>query len=80
MIISREKLDQARAEAKEYLEYSIYTLSMMLGIDPEEINEEWVALTEETLSVSPPTNQEDAAALQCLVEQVKAYSKISPLE
>jgi len=40
MALSLEKAELAKAEAKKYLEYSSYSLCLMLGIDPDNVNSE----------------------------------------
>ena len=40
MSLSPEKIELAKAEAKKYLEYSSYSLCLMLGIDPDNVENE----------------------------------------
>lgn len=40
MTLSLEQASLAKAEAKKYLEYSIYSLCIMLGIDPDNVENE----------------------------------------
>lgn len=84
MNISQEKLQTAKQEAVEYLEYSIYTLSIMLGVDPEIIDDSWIQSTEILLNENEQSGVNASgvdhdAALRCLVQQVKAYAKIAPV-
>jgi hypothetical protein len=38
MALSDEQKQQARQEAKQYLEYSIYVLALSLGVNPETLD------------------------------------------
>lgn len=40
MALSPEQIALAKAEAKKYLEYSSYSLCLMLGVDPDNVNSE----------------------------------------
>lgn len=75
--LSEELKQKARQEAIEYLEYSIYTMSVLLGIDIQEIDAAWAEKTEQDLAFMDSNGSDNAAALRCLVDQVKAYVKIS---
>lgn len=80
MIIKQEILDRAKTEAIEYLEYSIYTLSILAGVDPQDIDAQWIAATESQISSASDAESQEILVLKCLLTQVKAYSKIASIE
>lgn len=70
MALTNEQKNQAKQEAKQYLEYSIYTLSLILGLDPESLDEN-------------TTNDEDKEleanrwnSMESLIKQIQAYAKL----
>ena len=70
MALSQEQKQKAKNEAKEYLEYSIYTLSLILGINPETLDENFV---------NPESQEVDLGrwkSFECLIKQVQAYSAL----
>lgn len=38
MALTTERLEQAKAEAREFLEYSVFKIGLTLGLLPEEIS------------------------------------------
>ena len=70
MTLSNEQKDLAKAKAKEYLEFSIFTLALMLGVNVEEIDESW------TNQVNKEENYSLWEAHNSLELQVKAYYKL----
>lgn len=70
MALTNEQKNQAKQEAKQYLEYSIYTLALILGLDPESLDEN-------------TTNDEDKEleanrwnSMESLIKQIQAYAKL----
>jgi hypothetical protein len=66
MALSAEKIAQAKSKAKDYVEYSLYVLALLLNVDLEEIDEN---------STNPidPANVETYNAYECLLMQAKVY-------
>jgi hypothetical protein len=71
MALTEEKMQEATAKAKEYLEYSIFTLALMLNIDLVDLDETW------TNPVPENPNSDLWNAHQCLYIQLQAYNKIA---
>lgn len=72
MALSSDQISAARAEAKKYLEYSSYSLCFMLGIDPDNIENEIdsgvVNMTEHGYNTNHVTQLQ--AAVGCLKKQI----------
>lgn len=71
MALTNEQKEKAKAEAKSYLEYSIYTLALILGIDPEELDENTVNNENQELEINRWKSMES------LIKQLQAYKKLS---
>lgn len=69
--LSDELKAKANASAIEYLEYSIYSIAALLGVDIDELNDEWE-------NPVPEDNSSDIwNAYECLRLQVIAHSRVS---
>jgi hypothetical protein len=71
MALTQEQKQKAKNEAKEYLEYSIYTLSLILGVDPEVLDENFI---------NPESQEVDVArwkSFESLIKQIQAYSALA---
>lgn len=70
MALSAENVAKAKGKAIEYLEYSIYVLAMLLGVDLDEIDEN---------STNPidPANTETYHAYENLLMQVRSYVSLT---
>lgn len=71
MALTNEQKEKAKEEAKSYLEYSIYTLALILGLDPEELDENTVNNENQELESNRWKSMES------LIKQLQAYSKLS---
>lgn len=70
MAMSVERKNAAKDKAVEYLEFSIYTLALTLGVEPENVSE--------SLQI-PVTKEEDPKthrSFVCLIEQHKSLLKL----
>jgi hypothetical protein len=78
MAISLEKALLAQAEAKKYLEYSSYSLCLMLGITPENAEEEIdsgvMNMTEYGYDTNHVTQLQSAVG--CLKKQMKILESL----
>lgn len=70
MALTNEQKNQAKQEAKQYLEYSIYTLALILGLDPESLNENTVNDEDKELEANRWNSMES------LIKQIQAYAKL----
>ncbi len=75
MALSAEQLAKAKAEAIQILEYSIYTLAFVLGVEDEDLNENMtnpvdLSLNENTALLA----QYDA--FECLKMQLVALARL----
>jgi hypothetical protein len=71
MALTQEQIDKAKLKAIEYLEYSIFTIAMMLDVDIETLDETFA-------NPADPTRQSDLwAAYESLIVQVKAHTKLA---
>lgn len=68
MVLSDSQIEEAQAEAAQFLETSIYTLSLTLGLDPAEVSS---ALTN---PVGP--DHHDYVFYELLKDQCSALEKI----
>lgn len=70
MALSPENIEEAKSKAIEFLESSLYVLSLLLNVDLEEIDEN---------STNPidPSNTSTYNAYNDLLMQVKAYVKLT---
>lgn len=70
MALSAEKIQQAKATAQDYVEYSLYVLSLLLNVDLDDIDEN---------STNPidPSNVETYNAYECLLMQAKVYISLT---
>lgn len=71
MALSEEQKQKAREEARQYLEYSIYVLALSLGINPEELDENFE---------NPETPESDMARYKSfnnLIRQIESLSRLS---
>jgi hypothetical protein len=69
--LSEEQKQKAREEARQYLEYSIYVLALSLGINPEELDENFE---------NPETPESDMARYKSfnnLIRQIESLSRLS---
>lgn len=75
MALSAEQLAKAKAEAVGILEYSIYTLAFVLGIEDEDLNADLVNPVDMSLSEnSSLAAQYDA--YECLKMQLAALTRL----
>lgn len=75
MALSAEQLAKAKAEAIQILEYSIYTLAFVLGIEDEDLNADLVNPVDMSLSEnSSLAAQYDA--YECLKLQLAALERL----
>jgi hypothetical protein len=75
MALSAEQLAKAKAEAVQILEYSIYTLAFVLGIENEDLNADLV----NPVDMSLAENSSLAAqydAYECLKMQLAALARL----
>jgi hypothetical protein len=75
MALSVEQLAKAKAEAIQILEYSIYTLAFVLGIEDEDLN----ADMDNPIDMSLSENSSLAAqydAYECLKMQLAALARL----
>jgi hypothetical protein len=71
MALSDEQKQQARQEAKQYLEYSIYVLALSLGVNPETLDENFE---------NPETPESDATRYKSfnnLIRQIESLQRLS---
>ncbi len=71
MALSEEQKQKAREEARQYLEYSIYILALSLGVNPEELDENFE---------NPETPESDMARYKSfnnLIRQIDSLSRLS---
>lgn len=73
MALSASQIAAAKAEAKKYLEYSSYSLCFMLGIDPDNIENEIDSGVANMIEHGYDTNNvtQLQAAVGCLKKQVQ---------
>lgn len=69
MALSAEKIQKAKDEARQYLEYSIYVLAIMLAVDVESLSSDFEIPVEESDSTY--------GAYSSLLKQVRALEAIS---
>ena len=67
MALSEQKLQQAKDEAKRYLEYSTFVCAVLLGIDPDTLEHPYVV---------PDEVVTDLSIHQGLSAQVSALEKL----
>lgn len=68
MALTAEEVTAAKAEAKEYLEYSTYVLCLSLGLDPAEVNDPY--------TVPVAADHVLHSAHDCLRTQVAAHAAL----
>lgn len=68
MALTAEQVQKAKDEARKYLEYSIYTTALMLGVDTDDIDGEYV--------VPVTAEHQDYEAHLSLATQVSALAKL----
>lgn len=71
MALSAERKQAAKDKAREYLEFSIYTLALTLGVDPQMVSDSMAI---------PVTKEEDPKtyrSFECLIEQKKSLDKLN---
>jgi len=69
--LSDELKEKAKASAIEYLEYSIYNIAILLGVDTDELDVEWEN------PVSADSSSDIWNAYECLRLQVQSHAKIT---
>lgn len=77
MTISNSEKENAKEQAKSYLEKSIYTLALLLGLDP---NDTLTASSVDDLTAGIPSisiSDERQDTFQSLFNQVQALKNIS---
>lgn len=75
MALSAEQLAKAKAEAVQILEYSIYTLAFVLGIEDEDLNADLINPVDMSLAEnSSLAAQHDA--YECLKMQLAALARL----
>lgn len=70
MELSTEQKEAAKEEAKQYLEYSIYRLALTLGVNPDELDENFV---------NPETVESDLQRYKSfnnLIKQIQTYTAL----
>jgi hypothetical protein len=70
MELSTEQKEAAKEEAKQYLEYSIYRLALVLGVNPDELDENFV---------NPETVESDSQRYKSfnnLIKQIQTYTAL----
>jgi hypothetical protein len=70
MELSTEQKEAAKEEAKQYLEYSIYRLALVLGVNPDELDENFV---------NPETVESDLQRYKSfnnLIKQIQTYTAL----
>ncbi|NDB03245.1 MAG: hypothetical protein EBY38_06225 [Flavobacteriaceae bacterium] len=71
MALTTEQKNKAKTEAIEFLEYSIYSLALVLGVDPETLDENFE---------NPETQESDLArwkSFNSLIAQLAAYAALT---
>ena len=68
MALTAEEVTAAKAEAKEYLEYSTYVLCLSLGLNPAEVSDPY--------TVPVASDHVLHSAHDCLKTQVAAYAAL----
>jgi hypothetical protein len=76
MALSENQISTAKNEALQYLEYSSYMLCLMLGINPENIDEEIDIGIPELNSYASDTVPQLESALNCLKKQLSIIDGI----
>jgi hypothetical protein len=76
MGLSIDQINKARNEARQYLEYSSYTLCVMLGVDPENIDEEIALSTPDLGSYHGQAVPQLQSAIDCLKKQISILESI----
>ncbi len=76
MALSENQVSRAKNEALQYLEYSSYMLCLMLGIDPENIDNEIDLDVPSTGSYTPDNVLQLKSAIDCLKRQVEVIESI----
>jgi hypothetical protein len=70
MALTQEQIEKSKLKAIEYLEYSIFTIAMMLGVDIESLDENFE-------NPADPLRHGDLwTAYESLISQVKAHAKL----
>jgi hypothetical protein len=64
MALSEQKLQQAKDEAKRYLEYSTFVCAILLGVDPDTI--EYPYVVEDGVVMDLPIHQSLSAQVSAL--------------
>ena len=70
MELTTEQKEAAKEEAKQYLEYSIYRLALVLGVNPDELDENFV---------NPETTESDLQrhkSFNNLIKQIQTYTAL----
>jgi hypothetical protein len=70
MAMSIERKASAKQKAKEYLEFSVYTLALTLGVNPEDVSESL------EIPVSKEEDPKTHRSFVCLIEQHKSLLKL----
>jgi len=70
MALSAAQKEAAKEEAKQYLEYSIYVLALVLGVNPDELDENFV--NPET----PESNESRYKSFNNLIQQIQTYTAL----
>ena len=78
MALSEDQISRAKLEAVQYLEYSSYMLCLMLGVDPENIDEDISLGIPGLGSYTPDNVPQLESALNCLKRQISIIESISP--
>lgn len=71
MALSNQDKIDAKNQAKQYLEYSIYQLALILGVNPEGLDDSFV--NPET----PDTDLVRYKSFENLIKQIAAYTAIT---
>lgn len=78
MALSDYQISLAKAEAKKYLEYSSYSLCLMLGLDPDNVENEIDSGAANMTEYGYDTNHvtQLQAAIGCLKKQLQALENL----
>lgn len=79
MALSPEQIALAKAEAQKYLEYSSYSLCLMLGIDPDNVENEIDSGVANMTEYGYDTNTitELRSAVGCLKKQLEILESLA---
>jgi hypothetical protein len=77
MALTEQQIADAKETARQFLEFSIYELSAMLGIADEDLDENLVNPIEMTEDWARATLTDEYEAYECLIKQLKSHAKLT---